>query len=133
MKKKTKKMLGICLVIVLVAALSGTYYWFREKPVEGNKEIVIEVVDSKGIETQYELKTDAEFLSQAMDEADGLEYNGEEGPYGFSVSVVNGESGVYETDGAYWAFYVNGEYCNYGIDSQPVNDGDEFSIVYTKA
>ena len=27
-------------------------------------------------------------------------------------------------------FYVNGEYCMYGIDSQPVNDEDMFEIVY---
>ena len=31
----------------------------------------------------------------------------------------------------YWSFYVNDEYCNYGIDSQPVHDGDKFRIEYT--
>ena len=31
---------------------------------------------------------------------------------------------------AYWGFYINGEYCSYGIDSQPVSDGDIFEIVY---
>lgn len=133
MKSKTKKILGICLVVVLIAALAGAYFVFSEKPVEGNKAVVIEVVNKAGEETEYEVKTDAQYLSQAMDEADGLEYDGEEGPYGFTVSSVNGESAVYEVDGAYWAFYVNDEYCNYGIDQQPVNDGDEFSIVYTLA
>ena len=72
-------------------------------------------------------------LAQAMDEAEGLEYTAEDGPYGLSVSTINGESAVYETDGAYWGFYVNGDYCNYGISEQPVNDGDAFRIVYTKA
>ena len=68
-----------------------------------------------------------------MDDADGLTYEGEDSTYGFTVSVVNGESAVYDVNGAYWSFYVNDEYCNYGIDSQPVNDGDVFSIVYTPA
>ncbi len=133
MSSKVKKILGVCLVVVLVAALAGAYFIFGEKPVEGSKSVVIEVVDKKGEETVYEVKTDAEFLHGAMDDAEGLEYVGEDGQYGYSISSVNGESAVYEVDGAYWAFYVNDEYCNYGIDSQPVNDGDTFSIVYTLA
>lgn len=133
MKEKTKKILGVCLVVVLVAALAGAYFIFREKPVEGSKSVVIEVIDSKGETTEYKVNTDAEFLHGAMDEADGLTYEGYEGPYGYTISKINGESAVYEIDGAYWSFYVNDEYCNYGIDSQPVNDGDEFSIIYTLA
>ena len=49
------------------------------------------------------------------------------------VDTVNGVRADYEADGAYWSFCVNGEYCNYGIDTQPVEDGDVFSIVYTSA
>ena len=45
--------------------------------------------------------------------------------------IVNGVKADYTADGAYWAFFVNGEYCNYGIEEQPVLDGDVFSIVYT--
>lgn len=47
------------------------------------------------------------------------------------VDTVNGEKAVYEDDGAYWAFTVNGEYCNYGVSEQPVADGDKFEIIYT--
>ena len=47
--------------------------------------------------------------------------------------MVNGESAVYDTDGAYWGFFVNDEYCNYGVSEQPVEDGDAFKIEYTKA
>lgn len=133
MKDKTKKILGVCLVVVLVAALAGAYFMFGEKPVEGSKEVIIEVVDSNGKSTEYQVNTDAEYLHGAMDDADGLTYEGEDSTYGFTVSVVNGESAVYDVNGAYWSFYVNDEYCNYGIDSQPVNDGDVFSIVYTPA
>ncbi len=131
MKTKTKKILGVCLVVVLIAALAGAYFMFGEKPVEGSKAVVIEVVNSKGESTEYEVKTDAEYLHGAMDDAEGLTYKGEEGPYGYTISEINGESAVFETDNAYWSFYVNDEYCNYGIDSQPVHDGDTFSIVYT--
>ncbi len=104
-----------------------------EDAAEGSKNIVIEVKDSEGNVTSYEVVTDAEFLRQAMDEAEGLTYDGTDSEYGMMVEVVNGEQAIYSEDNAYWAFYVNGEYGNYGIDSQPVTDGDTYSIVYEAA
>ena len=104
---------------------------FREKPVEGSKSITIEVINSKSESVVYELKTDAEFLRQAMEEADGLTFNGSESEYGLMVNEVNGEIADFSANGAYWSFNVNGTYCNYGIDTQPVLDGDAFSIVCT--
>ena len=81
----------------------------------------------------YKVKTDADNLQGAMDAAKGLEYLGEDGPYGLMVSTVNGVRAVYEENGAYWGFYVNGDYCAYGIKEQPIADGDEFLIEYTPA
>lgn len=126
-----KKILSLVIVLALVAALLGVYNVYREKTVAGSKEITIEVVDSTGASTKYELKTDAEYLEQAMEEAEGLEFAYDDGPYGASVHTVNGEKADYNTDGAYWGFNVNGGYCNYGISEQPVEDGDVFQIVYT--
>ena len=88
-------------------------------------------VNKEAESTVYELSTDAEYLRQAMEEADGLTFDGEEGAYGFSVYTVNGETADFTVDSSYWSFYVNEEYCNYGIDSQPVMDGDAFQIIYT--
>ncbi|MBQ8411470.1 MAG: DUF4430 domain-containing protein [Ruminiclostridium sp.] len=131
MKANAKKIIGIVLVIVLIIALGALYFVFREKPVEGSKSITIEVINSKSESVVYELKTDAEFLRQAMEEADGLTFNGSESEYGLMVNEVNGEIADFSVNGAYWSFNVNGTYCNYGIDTQPVLDGDAFSIVYT--
>ena len=130
---KNKKILGAGLLVVLIAALAIIYGVFREKPVEGSKEITIEVVNQADETKLYELNTDAEYLRQAMEEVDGLEFSGQESEYGMMVEVVNGESAVYDKDGAYWYFMVNGESCNNGIDTQPVEDGDAFQIVYTEA
>ena len=129
--KNKKKLLGLGALIIIIAAFAIIYGKFSEKPVEGSKAVTIEVINSKEESTMYELQTDAEYLQQAMDEAEGLEYVGEEGPYGIQVMSVNGEEAVYETDAAYWGFFVNEEYCNYGISEQPVEDGDAFQIVYT--
>lgn len=125
-----KMLIGVGVLVVAVVAMLLLYNAFKEKPVKGSKAITIEVVDSTGASKMYELNTDAAYLSQAMDEAEGLTYEAEEGPYGLAVSSINGESAVFES-GAYWGFFVNGEYCNYGISEQPVEDGDAFQIVYT--
>ena len=128
-----KKILIIVAAVLVVALMLGAYFLFRESATEGGKAITITVIDSTGKETVYELHTDALYLIQAMDEAEGLTYEGEEGPYGMMISHINGEKAVYEEDNAYWGFNVNGDYCNYGISEQPVNDGDAFEIVYTPA
>ena len=132
---KKKVILGSGLLVVLIVAMTLIWTNFREKPVEGSKAITIEVVDSKEKSVVYKLQTDAEFLVEAMEEAkeQGLTYEGEEGQYGLSISAVNGERADYTLDGAYWSFNVNGEYCNYGVSEQSVEDGDAFEIVYTKA
>ena len=132
MNNSKKKILAAVILVAIIAVFATIYSSFKEKPVEGSKQITIEVINSKEESQMYELGTDAEYLQQAMDEAEGLTYAGTEGEYGMMIDTVNGETAVYETDGAYWGFFVNGEYCNYGISEQPVEDGDAFQIIYTK-
>lgn len=128
---KGKIALGAAALAVIVGLLIGVYSAFGAKAVAGSKDITIEVVNKAEESILYELSTDAEFLRQAMEEAEGLTFEGEEGPYGLAISSVNGEVADYNVDGSYWGFYVNEEYCNYGVDMQPVMDGDAFKIVYT--
>lgn len=125
-----KAIIGGVALVVVIAAFVIIYSVFRAKPVEGIKTITIEVVNMEQESTFYELMTDAEYLHQAMDEAKGLTFNGEETEYGITVDTVNGEKADM-LESAYWAFYVNGDYCLYGIDEQPVMDGDAFKIEYT--
>lgn len=135
-EQKTSNKKVIVAAIVLIAAIavfSGIYFLFGAKPVAGSKALTIEVVDDRQETTAYQVHTDAEFLRQAMEETENLSFSGTESEYGMMVDTVNGLTADYNTNGAYWSFYVNGEYCNYGIDSQPVLDGDTFSIRYTLA
>lgn len=130
-KKFNKKaLIGVVALVVVIAVMAAVFVVFRAKPVEGSKEIVIEVVDKNQETTTYELKTDAEYLEQAMEEAEGLSYSGTEGPYGLMIDTVNGVTADFNTDGGYWSFYVNDEYCMNGISTQPVLDGDTFTIKY---
>lgn len=133
-RSKKRTLIGVIILIGVLVFLGLTYKNFKPPVAAGDKEITLEVVDDAGKTTTYEVQTDAEYLREVMDEAgDGFSYEGTEGEYGMMVETVNGVRAIYEEDGAYWAFYVDGEYCNYGIDEQPVNDGETYSIEYTLA
>ena len=130
--EKKKKVLLALIPVVIIAVSALVFFVFKPGTSAGSKKIVINVVNNVGDEKSYNVKTDAEYLRQAMEEADGLEFSGEESEYGMMVTEVNGVTADYNVDQSYWAFYVNNEYCNYGIDEQPVTDGDVFRIEYTK-
>ncbi len=130
--KKSNKglVIGVIALVAVAAVLAIVYFVARPKAAEGSKAVTIEVVNKAGESTVYNVKTDAEFLRGAMDEAKGLTYDGSESEYGFYVESVNGEVADYSVDGSYWSIYVNGEYGMYGIDQQVVNDGDAFKLAY---
>lgn len=130
-KKSNKKVIiGVVALVAVIALLAALYFVFREKPVQGAKAITIEVIDDQAQSRMYQVNTDAEYLHQAMDEAEGLEITGYDSDYGFVVEGVNGLVADFNNGGAYWSFYVNDTYCIYGVDSQPVEDGDAFVIKY---
>lgn len=131
--KKNKLLIpiGIAALVVLIGLFSLVYYLNAPKPSEGAKALTIEVVDDKQNTTSYEVHTDAEYLHQALEETEGLTIEGEESSYGFSVLTVNGLTADFNTSNAYWAFYVNGTYCTEGVDTQPVKDGEVYSIIYS--
>ena len=69
MSSKSKKIIGVGAVVALVAILAVVFFVFREAPVQGSKAVTIEVVNKAEKTKTYELKTDAEYLKQAMEEA----------------------------------------------------------------
>lgn len=131
-KGNTKKIvLGVVILALVIALLAGLYLKFGPKVFKGAKEVTIEVIDNTGTSTDYTVHTDAEFLRQAMEDADGLEFDGTESDYGLMVETVNGLYADYAKDNAYWGFYLDGVMCDYGVDSQPVEDGQTYQILYT--
>ncbi len=136
MKQNNSKkiIIGGVIIIVLIAAFALCYNIFVAKPTEGSKNVVIEVVDSTGTTTSYDIHTDAKYLDEAMEELantdDSFSYSGSEGQYGIMVEVINGEQAIFDKDNAYWALYVNGDYGQYSANQQPVTDGDTYTWVY---
>lgn len=133
-QKNAKKIWIPALLLVACLAIFGILYVLnRPATSAGEKAFEVTVIDNNGEATNYKGQTDEEYLRGALEELDGLTISGTEDEYGLVVETVNGVRAIYEKDGAYWSFNVNGTYCNYGVDSQPVNDGDKFEIVYTPA
>ena len=124
----------IALVVALVLML-GIYKIASPKPTQGNKEITIEVINPDGESTKYNLQTNAETLKEAMDElaaSTDFSFSGSDSEYGFFLTTVNDIEANYDTDAAYWAIFVNDEYGNYGVDAQPVTNGDTYTFTNSK-
>jgi len=130
--KNNKKIIAWAAALVAALALfAGAYKLLAPTPDEGSKTVVINVIDNNEQKTTYTVKTDAEYLKGAMDEAEGLTYSGEEGEFGYTLYTVNGVTADFNVDSSYWSIIVNGEYGQYGISGQVIADGDTFDIVYT--
>ena len=97
---------------------------------DGSVKFTFIVVDADGNETDFVINTDKGTVGDALLEQNLIE--GEEGDYGLYVKTVNGITADYDTDHTYWAFYVNGEYSNTGVDSTPVNEGDTYEFKVEK-
>ena len=142
-----KKWLSVIGCIVLIAALALTMIGCgskeeapAEKPApeasdvkvlgEGATVFQFSVVDLEENETKFEIHTDETTVGAALMKVGLIE--GEEGPYGLYVKVVNGITAIYEEDGSYWAFYENGAYGMTGVDMTDINPDVAYSFVQTK-
>ena len=96
----------------------------------GQTVFTFKVVGDDSAETLFEIHTDKKTVGEAL-----LELNliaGDTAEYGLYVKTVNGVTVDYNTDGKYWAFYINGEYAMTGVDSTDITAGAEYSFVVSK-
>ena len=94
---------------------------------EGDTEFIFKVKTKSGEEKTFTVRTDKTIVGDALQEVGLIE--GDEGQFGLYVKVVDGERVEYETDGKYWAFYVDGDYALLGVDSTEIEAGKVYSFV----
>ncbi len=143
---KTRKhnLLSFFLCAVLIAAMALSMMGCNEQPKEepsGSATTTTEgttattaakvtftftVTDKDGNSQDFTISTDKETVGDAL-LAEGL-IEGENGAYGLYVKKVNGITADYDTDGTYWAFYVNGEYASKGVDQTEVVEGAKYAF-----
>lgn len=137
-----KKILSLTLCLLMLtacllgcAAKAPTDLWanatYTEDTAlgEGAKTVEVEVKAEETAVT-FTIKTDAAVLGDAL-----LAHKlvaGEESEFGLYIKEVNGIKADYDTDGAYWAFYQDGEYAMAGVDATPIAGGEHYELVYTK-
>ncbi len=130
MEKKTKKLLiiGIVILAVLVAAFAIIWGVTRPETSQGAKEIIVIVDYGNDTSDTFEIDTDAEFLREAIEEEVGLE--GDESEFGLFIQTVNGVTAD-ESLQQWWCITKGGEAVMSGVDTTPVEDGDQFELTLT--
>ena len=93
---------------------------------EGATAFHFTVIDLDGHESRFTIRTDKTSVGEALLE-NGL-IAGEEGAYGLYVKTVNGITLDYDKDGAYWAFYIGGEYAMTGVDVTTITAGATYTF-----
>ncbi len=93
---------------------------------KGEKKFNFTVTDLQGNETVFEINTDKKTVGEALLDLELI--SGEDGQYGLYVKTVNGITLDYDKDGAYWAFYANGEYATSGVDTTDIVAGTSYAF-----
>ena len=145
-KLHTLSSLLLCLMLTVAMAFSATgcnseapdpqdspeaFLSAREETMilgDGETDFALLVVDQEGVEYTFQICTDQETVGAALLE-EGL-IAGEEGAYGLYVTTVLGITADYEADQSYWAFYINGDYANTGVDTTTILPGDSYELRY---
>ena len=95
----------------------------------GATQFKFKVTDQSGKTENYLINTDKTVLGDALCEVGII--SAEENESGF-VTTVNGVTLDWNTDQAYWAFYVGDEYAQAGVNATEITADGEYSFVYTK-
>ena len=90
---------------------------------EGKTAFTVEVAQLDGTSITFTVNTDKETVGEAL-----LELGVVAGD-----TTVNGVTLDYNTDGAYWAFYINGEYASTGVDATNIEAGASYALKAEKA
>ena len=124
-RQKKTTVIVIAVAVVLVLAAIVCWVSFRPQALEGVKDITVTVTHTDGAVVTEEFRTDEEYLADALEGHISIE--GEDSEYGLFIKTVDGEYAD-DTAGTYWMFNVNGAMGEYGVDTQPVADGDTYEF-----
>ena len=96
----------------------------------GEKTFAFQVTDDEGNVTSVTVSTDAETVGEALEELGIIA--GDESEWGLYVKTINGITADYDTDGSYWAFYIDGEYAMTGVDATEIDEDAVYAFAIEK-
>ena len=94
---------------------------------EGETAFTLDVRFQDGLVKHFLVRTDETTVGAAL-LAVGLIEAGDNGVY----NKVDGVLLDYNTDKAYWGFYVNGDYAMAGLDDTAIEQDTTYELAYTK-
>lgn len=122
-----KKILSLTLaLLMLVITCLAIVSCNDDETDTSEKTFTFTVVRADGTTKDFTITTTETILANALVN-EGI-IAGEDGPYGLYVKTVDGETLDYETDGKYWALYIDGQYAVTGVDSTEIKDGATYSF-----
>lgn len=125
MKEKKKVIVAVVALIAAVCVFAGVYYAFgRPETSAGSKTVTIEVA-APDYSNTHKIKTDAEFLGDALKEEGIIE--GEESQYGLFITSVDSIKAD-DSKQQWWCITKVGEDVMTGVDVTPIADGDTFEL-----
>ena len=98
---------------------------------KGATAFTVEVTDGQGTKTDFTVKTDEKTVGAALQALNII--SGEKSEYGLYIKEVIGITADYDTDGTYWAFYIDGQYASTGADMTDARDGAVYGFAVEKA
>ena len=90
---------------------------------EGEVTFTFTVIHGDGSEKEFSITTKELTLRKALEQEKLIE--GTESEWGLYVLTVDGETAD-ESKQQWWGYTANGEFAEYGVDEQPIADGDVF-------
>ena len=94
---------------------------------QGSTVFTFVAVDLEGVETVFEIHTDAATLGDVLLEQELIA--GDMGEYGLYVKTVNGITLDWEKDGKYWSLLIDGEYAMTGVDATEIAAGTTYTFL----
>lgn len=126
MKSNRKWVIALVFLLAMIGCFALVWWQVRTNPNDQVKILYVDVVHSDGSKASFQYDTSMEYLGEFL-ASEGL-IQGENGFY----TVVDGETADWDADGAYWAFYIEGEYAATGLDDTPILDETHYALEYTK-
>ena len=97
---------------------------------QGDMTFRFEMVDADEALHLWDVSTDEETVGAAL-LAVGL-IAGDESEWGLMVTVVNGMEADFEADGAFWGFFIDGDFAMQGVDATYIEEGVVYAFIYTQ-
>lgn len=124
-----KGKIGTILLALLVIAIFAIVIIDKNidrKINTGEKEIIINVFNKESEEIyNNNIKTDSNYLIEAIEEIDELSVITEDGAYGAYITSI---MGIEQGDNFYWTYYIDAGYADTGVSTCKIEDGKTYTF-----